>query len=363
MSRKSMLLGSLLAFMIVRSFAQSNDSTSLFKFSSYVDAYYAYYTDSVGHGNFQQFPSVSPRTEEFGLNIALLSLQYDAEKVRGIVTLQYGDIPKSAWSASFNNIMEAHAGIRLLKWLWLDAGFFRTHFGTEGLLPKENLLSSIAINTFYEPYFESGARLQILAGKKFIWNIYGLNGYNIFEENNNKKSFGNLMTLALNDHWNFGYSNYIGDDTPDGNPVSHLRFHQNLFINYQMQKLKVQTGFDYCLQEHSDLTDIDKAGTMYSGVFGLKYQFNEKFALAGRGEYFNDPQGYMSVLFRDKSGELTGYKLWGATVGIEFKPTPDSYFRIEGRKLQMDENQEIFFWKGKNRSDRMEVSGNIGISF
>ena len=70
----------------------------------------------------------------------MLNAQYDGEKVRGIVTLHFGDIPKATWSGTYNYIMEAHAGVRLCKKLWLDAGFFRTHFGTEGLLPKENFL-------------------------------------------------------------------------------------------------------------------------------------------------------------------------------------------------------------------------------
>src|SRR6185436_6771669 len=103
-----------------KSFSQTSDSTSKLTFNGYVDVYYAYYTDSVGTGNFQKFPSVSPRSDQFGLNAICLTAQYDAEKVRGIATLHYGDIPVSAWSGSFNNIMEAHAGVRICKKLWVD---------------------------------------------------------------------------------------------------------------------------------------------------------------------------------------------------------------------------------------------------
>src|SRR3954471_8181521 len=114
MMKKSLFFLFLLSILTVhKSFSQAPDSVSKLSFSGYVDAYYAYYTDSVGQENFQKFPSVSPRSNQFGLNAICLTAQYDAEKIRGIVTLHYGDIPISAWSATFNNIMEAHAGVRI----------------------------------------------------------------------------------------------------------------------------------------------------------------------------------------------------------------------------------------------------------
>ncbi len=367
--RRNCLLWSLFIFLpAIHSFAQTSDSTQhgvlpKFQLSGYADAYYAYYTDSVGTGNYQKFPSVSPRSHQFGLNTAQVSLQYDAEKARGIVTLHFGDIARSAWSPTLNAVMEAHAGIRLFKKLWLDAGLFRTHFGTEGLLPKENLLSSVSVNTFYEPYYEAGARLNYNPNEKLSLSVYVLNGYNLIEDNNKKKSFGLLLTYALGDKGNLGYSNYIGDDSPEGDSVSHWRIHQNLFFNYQLKKLKAQVGFDYCIQTHSDIVYKSISAKMFSGIIGLKYQLKEKFAIAGRVEIFQDPQGFMSAVILDRENNYTGFKVWGITLGAEFKPTENTYLRVEGRQLQMNKNQEIFSGNGKNSSDRMELSCNIGISF
>ncbi len=364
--KKTVILFSILLFAF-QSYSQQKDSTvakliEAIKISGYVDAYYAYYTDSVGDGNYQKFPSVSPRSDQFGLNTAQLTAQYDAEKARGIITVHFGDIPKSAWSGTHTAIMEAHAGIRLCKKVWLDAGFFRTHFGTEGLLPKENFTSSVSVNTFYEPYFEAGARVVYAPNGKLTFNIYALNGYNLYEDNNHKKSLGTLITYALGEKGNIGYSNYIGDDSPTGDTVSHLRANQNLFFNYQVKKLKIQIGGDYCTQQHSDTTG-KKSAVMYSGVLSLKYQLKEKVAFYARGEMFNDPQGFMSGVMTDKKNNLTGFKLWGATLGAEYKPTDNSYLRLEGRQLQMDKEQEIFHWGKKNVTSRMEVLVNLGISF
>ncbi|MBI4929228.1 MAG: porin [Bacteroidetes bacterium] len=354
-------------FICKTSFAQQKDSVSTKKdsakiiISGYVDAYYAYYTDSVGDGSFQKFPSVCPRSG-FGLNTAMLTAQYDAEKIRGIVALQFGDIPLSSWSGTYNNIMEAHVGVRLCKKLWFDAGFFRTHFGTEGLLPKENIASSISVNTFYEPYYESGFRLNYNPTAELSINAYVLNGYNIYEDNNSMKSFGLLATYALGDKGNIGYSNYIGDDTPTAaDSISHLRFHNNLFFNYQFGKLKMQLGGDYCMQENGDTLNKNNA-TMFSGVLGLKYQLKKKFAVYTREEIFNDPQGFMGGIIIDKQNKQTGLKLWGVTAGVEYKPTDNSYVRLEARQIEMDANQEIFRWK-ENEDSRLEILFHFGVSF
>lgn len=362
----------IVSFVNVKSYSQTIDSTtkstkkidlSAIKISAYVDAYYGYYTDSVGVGNYQQFPSISSRSG-FGLNTAMISARYDGDKVRGIVTLHYGDIAKSAWSSTFNNIMEAHAGVRLHKNLWIDAGFFRTHVGAEGLHPSENFTSSVSITTFYEPYYESGIRLNYNPNQKLAINLFVLNGYNIFEDNNEKKSFGMLVTYALGDKGSIGYNNYIGDDTPQAaDSISHLRFYNNVFFNYTIKKLKIQLGLDYATQKNSHITYVKDKATMYSGLLGLKYQMKEKYAIYGRGEMFNDPEGFMSGVFTDKQSKLTGFKLWGATLGLEYKPAENAYIRLEGRQLQMDKDQEIFYSNGKSIASRSEILFNIGISF
>jgi len=346
---------------VTKCFSADTDSAFV-KISGYVDAYYAFYNDSVGTGKFQKFPSVCSRSNQFGLNTAQLTFQHDAEKVRALITLHYGDIPLSAWSGTFNAIMEAHAGIRLSRKLWLDAGFFRTHVGTEGLLPKENITSSVSVNTFYEPYFEGGVRLNYIPDDKLSVSLFALNGYGIYEDNNEQKSFGALVTYALGTKGSIGYSNYTGDDSPPGDSVSHTRIHQSVFWTYQVKKFKIQVGGDYCLQQNGDTTHT-KVASMFSGVVCLRYSCRSNTSIYTRGEFFNDPQGFMSVLFTDKKGSLTGYKLFGITAGVEYKPTDNSYIRLESRELVMDKDQEIFYWKGDIKNNRLEILVNMGISF
>jgi hypothetical protein len=166
--------------------AQVKDSTASFKISGYADAYYAYYSDSVGTNKYQKFPVISPKSNVFGLNIFQLTAQYTSEKIRAVGTLHYGDIPVSAWSPVYNFIQEANVGFHVCKKIWIDAGFFKTHIGTEALLPKDNIASSLAIITVYEPWFQAGVKLSYAPNDKLSLCLHLLNGYNTFVDNNGK---------------------------------------------------------------------------------------------------------------------------------------------------------------------------------
>ncbi|MBA3827577.1 MAG: outer membrane beta-barrel protein [Taibaiella sp.] len=343
--------------------AQAIDTVATYSLSAYIDAYGASYTDQVGYGNFQKFPTVSPRNNEVGLNTFQLAARYEGDRIRAIATLHVGDIAQSSWSRTYPLIQEAHIGFRILKNLWIDAGFFRTHFGTEFLLPVENITSSVAIATYYEPYYESGVRLNFDPTKRLEINIFLLNGYGIYEENNKRKSFGAGVTYSVSDYIGIGYTNYIGNDAPDSIAVSQLRIAQNIFINYQRNKWKVQVGADLYLQQHADINNSNSSATAYSALATISYHITPAFSVYARGEIFNDQNGYLSGIITDVKGKQTGYKLWGATAGLEYKPTDNSYIRLEGRKLQMDNDQEIFRYNEENRNYRYEVMVNAGISF
>lgn len=332
--------------------------------SVYADAYYALYNDSVGINQDQKFPSIAPKSNSLGLNTVQVDFQYDAEKIRGIASFHYGDYARTNWSGTYNNIMEAHAGVRLHKKLWIDAGFFRTHIGTEGLLPRENICSSTAIATFQEPALVSALRINYIPSDQWMIFLYLMNAYNGFEDNNHKKSIGVLTTYSINDNANIGYSNYFGDDTPeDADSISHNRFYQNVFFNYQLKKLKLQVGGDFCIQQNSDISNSTKSASMFSGLATGSYALSNILSIYSRIEYFSDPNGFLSGQITDAAGKTTGYKLWGLTAGLEIRPVDKLFIRLEGRQLEMDNDQQIFLWNGKTKSNRSELILNMGITF
>ena len=367
------LVSFIFIFCNFQSYSQQKDSVTVssvssvlsgIKISGYVDAYYAYYTDSVGTGNYQKIPSVSPHSNQFGLNIVQITAQYSAEKVRAIATLHYGDLPTAAWSPAFNMIQEANAGVRLTKKVWLDAGFFKTHIGTEGLLPKDNISSSLSIITFYEPWWQAGFKLTYTPNNKLLVALHVLNGYNTFIENNKSKSLGLAVVYTLGEKGSLAYYDLVGEESPDGTPARHLRFLNNLVFNYQLTpKLKTVIGVDYITQQHSGISDTNKTSSVFSGIITLKYQLKSKFGIYARGETFSDRDGFLTGKIIDASNKGTGYILNGATVGVEYKPIDNAFIRLEGRDLIMDGKQKIFRSDGKNTNIRMEAMINVGVWF
>jgi hypothetical protein len=344
-------------------FSQDSIPKPSLSFSFYGDAYIAYYSDSLPVNDYQKFPSIAPRSNQFGLDVASISARYTSNRARGFVTLQYGDVPRSTWSPTFNMVQEANFGVRVCKKLWVDAGFFRTHVGTEGLFPKENITSSVAVPTFFEPYYEAGLKLNYAATEKLALNLFILNGYNVFEDNNKKKSLGLLATYAFNDHLSVGYSNYIGDDGPDNDSVSHGMLFNNVFLNFEKNKIKIVTGADFCVHAHSSINAPNGSANMFSGLFSVRYLVTKKLDCYGRLEFFDDADGFLSGVMTDKNNHLTGLKLWGATLGLEYKPTLNSYVRFEGRDLMADDAQEIFYHDGAYTNSRLEVLLNFGVWF
>lgn len=334
------------------------------KFSGYVDAFYAYSSDSMGVNQFQKFPNVSPKNNQFGINIFQLSAQYTAEKVRATATIHYGDLPSGAWSTDYNIIQEANAGFRLTKKLWIDAGLFKTHIGTELLLPRDNITSSVAVVTYYEPWWQAGVRLTYTPSDKLLITLHILNGYNTFVENNKSKSYGLGVSYALGEKGNINYYNLIGDDSPDAAETKHLRFLNNVVFNYEFtKKFKTTIGVDYITQQHSSLSDTTQSAAAFSAILTLKYQLKPRFAIYARGETFSDKNGFLTGVITDAKNKQTGYVVNGATVGVEFKPAENAYLRFEARDLMMENNQKIFHTDGANTNSRIEAMVHLGVWF
>ncbi len=361
--RNSFVLEVLCFSFCISSIAQKDSATS-FKIGGYADVYYAGYSDSLGPGKLQKFPAISPRSNSFGVNVAQATMQYNSYRLRSTITLQAGDLPSAAWSPVYNFIQEANVGVRLSKTLWLDGGFFKTHIGTESLLPKDNIASSVSMITFFEPWWQAGGRLTYTPNERFQIALYVVDGYNEFVAANRKKAIGLAISYALGLKGSISYNNFISDNTPDNYPVAHSRFLNNLVFNYEFsKKFKIQAGFDFISQQHSVLSDTNKTAYIYSYILTARYQFAKSWGIYSRGERYNDPQGFLSGVVVNTTGKLTGYMMNGLTLGLEYKATDNSYIRFEGRELYMASGEDLFYTDGKYVNKRGEVMVTMGIWF
>lgn len=346
-------------FMFVTCAAIYSQDFSKFSLGGYVDTYYSW--DSDRNGNpIRQFSSTSPYREEFRLNIAQVSLKYNDEKVHGAITLQYGDIPAVNWPSGQQYIQEAYAGFQPAKRLWIDAGYFLTHIGAEGVLPKSNFLNSLALATYYEPFYQSGIRVTYEFSPKFYGALHLLNGYNVFADNNKNKSVGLTLGFKPQDNIEVIYNNLIGNEMPSG-VNGKTRIYNNLVLKFSpSKKLDILIGGDLAIQENSGLADTTSSAVMYSGLAAIKYKPASKFSVSLRGEIFNDKDGFLSGVITQTDGTLSGLNAYGITLGFEVRPVQNAYFRMEGRYLAAADKQKIF---SDVKNSRIEAITNIGVEF
>lgn len=330
----------------------------------YVSAYYAYYNDSVGYGNFQKFPTAAPRSNAFSLNIAQLGMRYSSRSARATVTLHYGDMPASVWSPVYNVLQEANAGIRLSKKLWLDAGLFRTHIGLESIQPRENITTNLAIVTYNEPYYLSGAKLTYLASDKLVLQLNAFNSYNGFIETNRKKAVGlsalyelSKFSIAFNALWN--------DDSPDSARITHGRLYNNLYAIFKTNRLVLGVEVNYAVQQNTSLDTNHRNSTasMWSALVSAKYQLLNKFYVYGKLEYYQDKNEMLSGPIVDSRNKYVGLEIGGGTLGVEWKPFGNSYLRLESRLLGTTDSEKIFKVNGSPSSTRQEVIAEFGVWF
>lgn len=330
----------------------------------YISSYYAFYTDSAGANNFQKFPTVSPQSNSFGLNIAQVSAKYTSSKFRSMLTFHAGDIPSSAWSfPQFNYLQEANVGFKLHSKLWFDAGFFRTHIGLESIQPRENITSSLAIVTFFEPYYLSGAKLTFHPTSKITMMAGVFNSFNGFVEKNRNKAIGFSFVYDINKYISLSYNGITSDESPDSSKIKHQRYYNNLFAVIKTSKLIIGVEVNYCLQENSVLNKPDAMAEMFSGLIAVKYKLNKYLSVFARGEIYDDDNEILTGAIVNFDKVPVGLNLVGYTGGFEVKLIPNSYFRTEYRYLQTTTTENIFYYNGKPQNSRQEFQATVGVWF
>ncbi len=340
------------------------DSTGHFTLSGYIDAYYSYYSDTSLSSGYQKFPTAAPRSNQFGLNIAQLSAKYQSRRFRGLTTFFFGDTPSSAWSPNFNMIQEAHLGFRIVSKLWMDAGFFRTHIGLESIQPRENIAMSFATTTYFEPYYMSGAKLTWEHSEKLLLQLNVFNGFNNFVDNNENKAIGASATFSPNEKLNLTFSTLLSDESDDDFPRDQMRLYNNLIGVFQTKHVTIGLEMNYGIQQNSVLTDTTATASIFSSLLAAKFRITPEWGVYGRGEFYSDPNEILTGPVVNENHQLIGLDIVGGTIGIEYKPIPNSYFRIEGRVLQTQGTDEHIFYLSNNPSNtRYEIITGIGVWF
>lgn len=334
------------------------------KLEGYIDAYYAYDTDASvlprtfdkRSQNTRPLNAIGFRKNEVNINTAQLTASTNADWYRGKMTVAFGTIAQQSWLPSeYLSLQEANLGFRLAENVWLDGGIFLTHVGGEALLPKNNVSSLLSLTTMFEPFYQGGLKLSYKPVEQFEIQLHALNGYGIIEATNPIPSAGLLLAYTPNSTINLIYSGYAGNPRASTEPAA-FRLYNDFNVIYNVtDKFSLRGELDVATQ--SDIQSV-----YHSGFVTAHYAFTPAWSVTARGEYIVDEKGMVSAYPNLKDAGLVG---GGVTLGGEFKPTANSYVRLEARELFLDSNKNKIFadLSGNPTSNRFEILASTGLWF
>lgn len=340
-------------------------------FGAFADAYaglnYNFPKPQSGQNAFRAYDT----TNGFALSWVGLDASYDPAPVGGTLSLRLGPTAQTYAGSDANYdlqyVKQAYASWKPFDALQLDFGKFDTIYGAEVAESQNNMNYTRGVLYWLgQPLFHTGLRANITVAPMLSFNVLAVNGWNNTVDNNTGKSYGlqAVITPAENVSVSLGW---IGgpeqDDTVSVDcaqdtaydPAAHGCAPQantpaqsytvdrggandfkawkhliDLVATYDAtESLSFAFNADYGMEgvrsydAAAQKTNVDQKH-WYGAMLGARYQLTPVWALAGRGEYYRDKDGYTTG---------TGYDttLATGTLTIEAKPTDNLILRLENR--------------------------------
>lgn len=316
----------------------------------YLEGYYGYDFSLPLDHNRPSFVYNHHRTSEININLALIELDYQKSRVRADLGIMFGTYAQANMAhepAIFRNIYQAKIGYKIAnsKNLWLDFGIMESHIGHESAKGgnhynlTRNLLSE---NT---PYYSAGAQLSYTSkNNKFNASLLALNGWQQITKPENYRTIalGHQVQYKPNDQLTFNSSSYFGSWTTNLDPKVMI-FH-NFYVQFEKKKFGIIATYDFAFQSKFYNYDVY---FMNAAIIEGIYHINNKFSLAGRVEYFNDPKNILIASFETQQ--------IGNALTINYKASQELLFRLEGKIF----NSEKSIYHNNTRKSNQVITGAI----
>jgi hypothetical protein len=331
------------------------------KVSGYLETYFGYDFDMPSDNNRPGFIYSHNRHNEVNLNLGFIKGNYDDGKTRANLAVMAGTYTNANLAAEpgvLKNIFEANAGVKLSKTknLWLDAGIFSSHIGFESAISKDCWVLTRNISSENTPYYESGAKITYGTDNgKFTATALYLNGWQrMTRQTGNSQPAGGLqLTWKPAANVTINYSNYLGTEGIDSARVK--RFYHNIYGIVQVtDKFGITLGLDYGTQQKE--RGLDDKNEVLSPVAIAQYRINNKFAVAGRVEYYEDKNGVFIA-----TGTPDGFKTTGYSLNVDYAPVSNAVLRLEGKMYQS--KHDIFSRSGNPVDNNAAITASFAVSF
>ncbi|HTN07929.1 porin [Agriterribacter sp.] len=330
-------------------------------FSGYAEAYYSYDLNKPSDNNRPGFLYSHNRHNEFNANLAFIKASYNTERVRANLAIAAGTYMNANYTAEpgvLKNIYEANVGHKLsrTKNLWLDIGIMPSHIGFESAISKDCWALTRSLVAENSPYFESGAKLSYTTDNgKLAVSALALNGWQRITRVNASSlmSWGTQVVVKPTGNITLNYSTFIGTDKPDS--TRRWRIYHNIYGIFQFtDKIGFTAGFDIGTEQVTK--GSSHKNNWYSAVGIWRYTPASQWAIAVRGEYFNDEDGVIIAAVTPN-----GFKTSGFSLNVDYLPVLNIALRLEGRTLNSKDN--IFIKNGNPESNTTAITFSAAVGF
>jgi hypothetical protein len=316
--------------------------------SGFIDGYYSFNFNrpntTEGYDQINQLYNFNDKTDQFELSAAKLTLNHDPDPVGAHVDFIYGRTNDLINNATANTTTTTFVASQLpyleqaflslkppkAKGFEMDFGKFVTSAGAEVIEAKDNWnysRSLLFVNAI--PYWHFGARTSLPVSKAETIGFQLVNGWN-----NVSKSNGGVTGIFTSAYtktkaaWDLNY--IVGPE--NANTTNGLRNlidttllltppgKTNAYINFDYGRN--QDGTYVCGTSPTVICGDTKLNDWWGAAGAVHIQASAKNAIALRGEYFTDPQGFQTG---------TAQNLVEGTFTYEYKWVEGALMRIEYR--------------------------------
>lgn len=310
--------------------AQRPDTTTLIRFNSFVDMYYAFDASRPADGE-RRFTTQSVRHDEANVNLAWLGVTMERARSRARVALQAGTSVQSNYAGEPRNgassgpdvarfIQEATVGVKLASTVWIDGGIYYSPIGLESWSSSDNLTYTRSLVAEYSPYYLSGVKLSWQATPKLTAQVHVINGWQNISENNRSKALGLRVDYTVSPTVTLSYANFTGNERP----VDSRR--ELRVFNQVMAKGTLSTGAQW--QGQVDVGH--QGGSEWYGVVAIARQpLTSRVAVVGRVERYADPD--QVIIGTSAAGGFVGN---GVSAGVDVTVDSGVRWRTELRGIR-----------------------------
>ncbi len=304
-----------------------------FTFGAFVDVYYLYDFSAPSDHERAPFIYSHSRHNEIAVNNAVVSAAYTSDRVRANVALHTGTYVQRNYAAERLNgsellgmIYQANVGVRLAKGLWLDAGIMPSHIGYESALSIDNPTLTRSLMAENTPYYEAGAKLGWEVNDKLSVAGLVLNGWQRIVETDASKAVGTQVQYKARKSVLLNWSTFAGKE--GGN-----RYFSNVYGALDFtDAVTLVVAFDVGWQQVTSPAGNKSYHQWFNPNLMVRYHPVEKWALAGRLEYYHDPRNLIIPATDPGNNNLiTGFQTWSPSVNLDYWPAKKVALRLEGR--------------------------------